>query len=226
VAGGDHSSGDSKHILEALRSIFSQFINQANCNRSNENQGGSGGSGQTIGVNDDISVTEDGGRVRVVDNVHRDPVTNAFEEMYFSNVTKININLGGGNDTLAYNGNTVDANIHGGDGADYIALEDAGTANSNVYGDDDNDVITVVHSNKSEIDAGAGDDVIYVNTGFEIDPSEYNYADSKCTIVCGSGNDQVFIYAGKNTVSGGAGADVVTLSGGTVAASSATVYVV
>ncbi len=220
---GKHkNSGNESHVLEALRSTYTSYIQQSNATHAGSARGtagGSGGSGQSVGCDDQIQVIEDNGSVRVIDTFNNTDVT-------YTGVTKLNINLGGGNDTLLYNGNSIDAQISGGDGADFISVEDSGTANSNVQGGDDNDVITLVHANKTFVDAGAGNDTIYINTGFTADPSEYNYASAEATVKAGNGDDTIWVYAGKSTINGQGGNDDVYIEGGTAQVSSATVHYV
>jgi len=158
------------------------------------------------GSNEEMHVVEDNGSVHVYG-------ADFSNEQFFNGVTGIDIRGNTGNDTIFYEGNTVGAVIKGNAGADHISVIDKGTGASNVSGDADNDQITLVVANtsggKTTLDGGSGDDAIFVNTGYSVDPNLYNYASAQCLVICSSGADTVSTYAGTTTVNGGSGSDTV-----------------
>jgi len=68
---------------------------------------------------------------------------------------------------------------------------------------------------KTTIDGGAGDDIIYINTNYNVDPLQYNYAAAQAQVICSSGTDRVSTYAGNSTINGGSGSDTVLVFSGT-----------
>jgi Ca2+-binding RTX toxin-like protein len=160
---------------------------------------------------DALEVVETNGAVQVRDA--------SGAEMNFTGINNIQIWGNNGNDTILYRGTTVGASIHGNAGADYITVVDAGTASSTVNGDADNDVLALVVANttggRTTLDGGSGNDTIYINTGYNVDPAEYNFAAAQAMVICSSGTDTVATYAGNSTINGGSGDDTVLVYSGT-----------
>ena len=169
---------------------------------------------KTSSAGDRVAVHEDSGSVHVFNtDVNEDP--NGSQDQFFSGVTSISFWGGTGNDTLDYKGNTIGAQIRGNAGADEIFVEDRGTGSSDVDGESDNDNIIVVHSHKTTVTGGSGNDTIQVNTGYTVDPDEYpDYISAETLVIAGSGDDVIITQAGRTTINGGAGDDIVVDAGG------------
>ena len=172
---------------------------------------------------DYISVSEDGGNVRVsyydtAGNFHDG--TAAGDN--FSGVTAINIDGGKKDDTIFYSGNTIGAKVNGGaSGADSITITDAGTGsstvhggnkadsilvldgnNTQVFGDDDNDLIEITDGGGSDVDGGKGDDYIKVVIA------------NQTNVVGGSGNDTILLnFDSINAPGSHAAAEAYVLAG-------------
>ena len=172
------------------------------------------------GANDIISVREDQGAVHVeyVD------AANNFVSTDLTAINAININGGGGADSLSYTGNSIGAVIHGdnqtggsqggakndgvsgkgdgGAGSDTISVSDDGTGSYSISGDNGDDSLTVLHGNNTLLLGGSGNDFIYVNSA----------GSGGSVMVDGeSGSDTITIYSGVNTVNGGNGKDTVLI---------------
>jgi Ca2+-binding RTX toxin-like protein len=138
-------------------------------------------------------------------------------------VTSVVIQGRNGGSNLFFKGSTLDAQVQGGSGGDYISVNDTGTGSSNVVGGKGNDVITVVEANNTVVDAGVGDDTIYVNsaakpiptvnedgtTTWSLAPNAVDLANAMTIIKAGDGNDTIILFDGKTTLDGGKGNDVL-----------------
>jgi hypothetical protein len=111
----------------------------------------------------------------------------------YSNVNKVVIDLGDGDDMLdASRLSGVFVDVRGGAGDDVILLGDGG---GRVRGEDGNDTITVMSGNTGTIlDGGAGKDKLTGAAGDD-------------TLIGGSGNDRLYGNAGADSLEGGSGAD-------------------
>jgi Ca2+-binding RTX toxin-like protein len=165
----------------------------------------------------DVRSGADMGTVTVVERngfveVYGDTIADGYRT--FSGISKINIWGNTGNDTLRYDGNTIGAQVRGNSGADHIFVSDIGSGSSDVDGENDNDVIVIVKANHTNVTGGSGNDTIEVNTGYTVDPNEFDYVNAECVVVAGSGDDVVITRAGRTTINGGSGTDEVIDTGG------------
>jgi hypothetical protein len=180
-----------------------------------------------------INVIENGGAVHVETSTLP---KGAITQQDFTGITAIQINGGGDNDVIFYDGNSVGADIHGdnaaknaaagnfsnrqggstggtgnsGGGAkgnDQITVTDEGTGSSTINGDKGADVITVIRGNNTQVFGGDGKDQILLQTSGD---------DTGTAQAFGEKGDDVFtVYAGTNTIDGGAGKNEVIELGGT-----------
>jgi Ca2+-binding RTX toxin-like protein len=135
-------------------------------------------------------------------------------------VTSVVINARNNGSNVNFIGQTINSQIQGGSGVDYITVNDSGTGSSKITAGKGNDVINLVRANKSFIDAGDGDDQIYLNSAarpvYNSDTGMFESPDQSVTIAlsaelvtvkAGGGNDVIIVYDGKVTLDGGGGSD-------------------
>lgn len=134
---------------------------------------------------------------------------------FTSTVSKIQVNLGAGNDsfTMTDNLSSMPVTIQGGSGNDYIS---GGAGRQVIYGEAGNDQL-FGGSGNDYVSGGDGNDSL--NLGSGNDSGVGNNGND--TIRGGSGNDMIFGYAGNDSLSGETGADSLyggadndTLNGG------------
>jgi len=131
-------------------------------------------------------------------------------------VTQVVVNARNEGSNVNFAGATVNSQIQGGSGVDYITVNDSGTGSSKVTAGKGNDVITVAQANKTFVDAGDGMDSIYINSAvkpdFDDGSAEYNnmviaLSAEMATVKAGGGDDLIVVYVGNVTVDGGGGID-------------------
>jgi Ca2+-binding RTX toxin-like protein len=145
--------------------------------------------------------------------------TGQFEEVVVRNVKAgkpIKIQGGKGDDTINFDGTSLVADISGDDGNDMITFQDRGAGGTKVDGGNGNDVIAMVFSRNAQINGGAGDDVILLNTAASFETPN-DYAHSNVSVQGGGGNDLIITYAGNAKVDGSGGNDTFTDASGGLA---------
>ena len=160
------------------------------------------GTGSTL----QVSAPAAGSNLTVLEVNHTVSVTNVTTQqtMLYLNVLKIKITGNRGADRISYNGNTIGASIGTAGGNDDVTLLDAGAASSTVITAAGDDVVNVIFSHNANIDTGANNDAVFVNTGAGCD-----FSATAIKVDVGGGNDMIYAYAGNSTLYGGNGTDTL-----------------
>jgi len=95
--------------------------------------------------------------------------------------------------------------MNGGEGDDQLIVPDIGTGSSDVDGGAGNDLVYSTVSHRATLSGGSGDDFIAINGGVDVQPDAFDYIDAETTVV--AGNDIVQVWAGRNNINAGAGSD-------------------
>jgi Ca2+-binding RTX toxin-like protein len=143
-------------------------------------------------------------------------------------VTQVNINGRNEGSNISFAAVSLNSQIQGGSGVDYIVVNDSGTGSSKVTAGKGNDLVQVVQSNKTFVDAGDGADTIIINSAVDPDLDDdsagfealvVQLASELTTVKAGGGDDVIIVYDGKVTLDGGGGIDELiknVVDGGTV----------
>jgi hypothetical protein len=153
-------------------------------------------------------------------------------------VTSVVINGRNLGSNISFSGTTLNSQIQGGSGVDYISVTDAGTGSSKITAGKGDDNIVIAKANNTFVDAGDGNDQIAINSAAKgvYDPSTDSYvpqdngvtialAAESVTVKAGGGNDVIILFDGKVSLDGGGGSDTLldeSLGYGTVVSSTNT----